>query len=51
MSVADVRKIMVEYGKYDIVTTNYQRFKADKDENRNHKANSTKEYLHILEKK
>jgi len=25
----------------------YQRFKADKTENRNHKANSTYEYLHI----
>ena len=28
----------------------YQRFKADKTENRNHKADSTIEYLHILEK-
>ena len=51
MSVDEVKKIMSKYGKYDIVTTNYQRFKADKDRNRNHKANSTEEYLHILEKK
>ena len=29
----------------------YSRFKADKTENRNHKANSTFEYLYILEKK
>ena len=50
MSVDDVRKIMSKYGEYDIATINYQRFKADKDENRNHKANKTEEYLHILEK-
>jgi adenine-specific DNA-methyltransferase len=50
MSVADVRKIMQKYGKYDLAEIDYQRFKADKTENRNHKADSTKEYLHILEK-
>jgi len=50
MSVNDVKEIMNKYGKYDIATTNYQRFKADKDENRNHRANSTEEYLHILVK-
>ncbi len=50
MSVNDVKTIMSKYGKYDISRINYQRFKADKDENRNHKANSTEEYLHILEK-
>ena len=48
MSVDDVKKIMSKYGKYDIATTSYQRFKADKDKNRNHKAKSTEEYLHIL---
>ncbi len=31
-----------------IVKKEYQRFKADK--NRNHKANRTYEYLHILQK-
>ncbi len=50
MSVDNVKEIMSKYGKYNMVITNYQRFKADKDKNRNHKANSTKEYLHILEK-
>ena len=50
MSVEDVRKIMQKYGKYDLAQTDYQRFKADKTENRNHKAKSTLEYLHILEK-
>ena len=42
---------MERYGKYDLATTNYQRFKADKDLNRNHSAAATTEYLHILEKK
>lgn len=50
MSVNDVEQIMKKYGKYDLVSTNYQRFKADKDKNRNHIANKTEEYLHILEK-
>ena len=50
MSVQDVKKIMSKYGKYDLASTNYQRFRADKEENRNHKANKTEEYLHILEK-
>lgn len=45
-----IHKIMQDFGKYDLATTNYQRFKADNEENRNHKANSTIEYLHILEK-
>lgn len=45
-----VKNIMSKYGKYDLVTQNYQRFKADKTENRNHKSDSTLEYLHILEK-
>ena len=51
MSVDEVKNIMSKYGKYDLATTNYQRFRADKKENRNHKANKTEEYLHILEKK
>lgn len=50
MSVEHIRKTMSKYGKYDLESTNYQRFKADKDENRNHTANKTEEYLHILEK-
>ncbi|MCD6179578.1 MAG: DNA adenine methylase [Bacteroidales bacterium] len=50
MSVEHIRKIMSRYGKYDLSSTNYQRFKADKDKNRNHTANKTEEYLHILEK-
>jgi len=50
MSVKDIRSIMDKYGKYDLISTNYQRFRADKEENRNHKANKTEEYLHVLEK-
>jgi adenine-specific DNA-methyltransferase len=50
MSKTEVEKIMKKYGRYDLATTEYQRFKADKTENRNHKAVGTSEYLHILEK-
>ena len=51
MSADTIRKIMKQYGKYDSVTTDYQRFKADKNENRTYKASGTKEYLHVLEKR
>jgi len=50
MSEKTIKNIMKKYGKYDLAKKEYQRFKADKTENRNHKANSTIEYLHILEK-
>lgn len=51
MSVHTIRSIMERYGHYDLAQTDYQRFKADKTGNRNHKADSTTEYLHILEKR
>ena len=50
MTLHEIRAIMEKYGHYDLMTQNYQRFKADKDGNRNHKAASTVEHLHILEK-
>lgn len=50
MNQEQIRKIMTKYGRYDLATTEYTRFKADKQENRNHKANSTIEFVHILEK-
>lgn len=50
MSLEQVRKIMQKFGRYDLIEQPYQRFKADKTENRNHKATSTMEYLHVLEK-
>ena len=48
MTVGDVKSIMSKYGRYDLAQTDYQRFKADS--NRFNKADSTVEYLHILEK-
>lgn len=50
MSSEKIRETLSKYGKYDLARTEYQRFRADKEANRNHKANSTIEYLHILEK-
>ena len=50
MSVEDIRNIMKQYGKYDIKKKKYQRFRSDKQNNRNHKADYTTEYLHILHK-
>lgn len=50
MAVEQIKKILSKYGRYDLASTNYQRFKADKDENRMHSAQKTEEYLHILEK-
>ncbi len=50
MSETEVKDIMSKYGDYSLKTTAYQRFKADKTENRNHKADSTIEYLHVLKK-
>lgn len=50
MTENEVKNVMSSYGKYSLKTINYQRFKADKTANRNHKATSTVEYLHILEK-
>ncbi len=50
MTESEVKKIMSKYGNYDIIKKDYQRFKADRTENRNHKADSTTEYLHILGK-
>lgn len=50
MSEQDIKSILSKYGKYSLFSTEYQRFKADKEENRNHKASATTEYLHIVEK-
>jgi len=50
MSESQTQKIMSKYGKYSLVTKEYQRFKADKTENRNHIADATFEYLHVLRK-
>lgn len=50
LSLSDIRHIMEKYGKYGQTHLKYQRFKADKTERRRHKADSTIEYIHILEK-
>ena len=50
MDLDTIKNIMSKYGEYQVVTTEYRRFKADKEENRNHKASSTIEYLHCLKK-
>lgn len=48
MSLDTIREIMGRYGKYEVFTKDYHRFRADKEENRNHKASTTTEYLHCL---
>jgi len=50
MSLEQIQSVMEKHGSYQLATTAYQRFKADRTENRNHKAVGTFEYLHILEK-
>lgn len=48
MSFDTISKILSKYGKYERFETAHHRFRADKEENRNHKASSTTEYLHCL---
>ncbi len=43
-----IREIMSEYGQYIVFTKDYHRFRADKNESRNHKSSQTIEYLHCL---
>ena len=50
MNLETIKSIMQKYGSYSLEKTEYQRFKADKDINREHKANATMEYLHVLKK-
>lgn len=46
MTLDDIKEIMSLRGKYGYFTKEYNRFKADKSENRNYKAKKTNEYLH-----
>ncbi|MEZ4914245.1 MAG: DNA adenine methylase [Chitinophagales bacterium] len=50
LSLENIKTLMQNFGKYDCITQTYQRFKADSSDNRQHKAGSTTEYLHFLEK-
>ena len=51
MDFNTIRKTMEKYGEYQQFSTDYKRFKADIDENRNYSADKTTEYLHCLIKK
>lgn len=44
----EIQSLMEQYGSYQRYTQKYSRFKADKTENRNHKADSVEEHLHLL---
>ena len=48
MKLSDIKEIMSLRGKYGYFTQEYSRFKADKTESRNHKADKTMEYLHYV---
>lgn len=48
MTLDDIKEIMGLRGKYGNFTKSYNRFKADKSENRNYTANKTIEYLHYV---
>lgn len=48
MTLNTIKKLMQKFGKYELVKTSYQRYKADR--NREYSANNTTEYLHILRK-
>ena len=48
LGLDEIASLFKKYGKYELTSKIYQRFKADST--RNHKQDSTIEYLHILEK-
>lgn len=50
LSETHLRQLLSRYGRYDLFTTRYNRFRADKTVNRQHKADATTEYLFVLEK-
>lgn len=49
LSPETIRQTMSKYGRYDRIEVRNQRFKADRDENRNHHAHNTTEYLHVMQ--
>ncbi len=49
MDSSAIKSIMQNRGNYQLFTQQYNRFKADKDHLRNHKAAHTFEYLHFVE--
>ena len=48
MTLDDIKEIMGSRGKYGYFTQEYNRFKADKDKNRDFIASKTLEYLHYV---
>ncbi len=50
MTMDRIKEIMEKYGEYSVFEREYKRFKADREENRNHKGSVTIEYLHCLKK-
>ena len=48
MTHEDIKEVMSSRGKYNYFTREYNRFKADKDENRDFIAKKTVEYLHYV---
>lgn len=48
MSLEEIKDIMTLRGKYGCFTKKYNRFKADRDCQRDYKASSTLEYLHYV---
>ena len=48
MTLDDIKEIMGLRGKYGHFTKEYNRFKADKSENRNYISDKTVEYLHYV---
>lgn len=48
MNLEDIKEIMSERWEYWFFTKKYNRFKADKSENRNFKKNTVIEYLHYV---
>lgn len=48
LSLDEIKEIMSLRGKYGFFTKDYNRFKADKDHNREYKSDRTLEYLHYV---
>jgi len=48
MTLDDIKEIMSLRGEYGYFTKKYNRFKADRVENRDYKSNKTVEYLHYV---
>ena len=49
MSLDDIKEVMSEVWKYSVFSKKYNRFKADKDENREYKKDYVYEYLHCVQ--